>query len=250
MPGPFDSAYAHTWARSDQAQSLREIPPLARHSTYRVASGAFAELILRTLVVGCTELENRGATPADIPSKTLWMLRETHAARRAGRGLGAGQHRVAHCNVSPFGFPLQKSPVAQIDPGIDRQASHEATQFPEQAQNGSPPPTGVTNSPPHTSPPHRPSTHRPLAHWKLCLHFAPSGLLGLAEAMPGMEASAPPTRAAPINLIALPREMLPLAIPLASSSKECSLACGDIVSPFPVGRGSSAPPKVTQRSQV
>ncbi len=33
MPGPSYSAYADTWARSDQAQSLREIPPLARTST-------------------------------------------------------------------------------------------------------------------------------------------------------------------------------------------------------------------------
>jgi hypothetical protein len=166
MSGPFNSAYADTWARSDQAQSLREIPPLARRSTYRVASGAFAELILRTLLVGCTELENRGVTPADISSKTLWMLRETHAARRAGRGLGAGQHgigqhRIAHCNMSGGGFSLQKAPVAQIAPGTNRQSSHEATQFAEQAQNGSPPPTGVTNSPTgHTSPPpHIPFTH-------------------------------------------------------------------------------------------
>jgi hypothetical protein len=60
----------------------------------------------------------------------------------------------------------------------------------------------------------------PLAHWWLWLHLAPSGLLGLAQAMPGMEASAPPTRAAPINLSALLRERVPLASPLVSSSKE------------------------------
>src|SRR5215210_537963 len=41
-----------------------------------------------------------------------------------------------------------------------------------------------------------------------------------ATAARGMEASAPPTRAAPINLSALPRETSPLASPLASSSKE------------------------------
>jgi hypothetical protein len=58
----------------------------------------------------------------------------------------------------------------------------------------------------------------PLSHWWLWLHFPPAGL-GLAQAIPGMEASEPPTRAAPINLSALPREMLPLASPLASSSK-------------------------------
>jgi hypothetical protein len=56
------------------------------------------------------------------------------------------------------------------------------------------------------------------------------------------DASAPPTTAAPINLSALPREMLPLASPLVSSSKERSLACGDIGSPSPKGgtRGSPA----------
>ena len=58
----------------------------------------------------------------------------------------------------------------------------------------------------------------PLAHWWLWLHLAPAGL-GLAQAMPGMEASVPPTRAAPINLSALRREMLPLASALVSSSK-------------------------------
>jgi hypothetical protein len=40
-----------------------------------------------------------------------------------------------------------------------------------------------------------------------------------ASRMPS-DASVPPTRAAPINLSALPRESVPLASPLASSSKE------------------------------
>src|SRR5215211_5500781 len=62
----------------------------------------------------------------------------------------------------------------------------------------------------------------PLAHCLSCLHLAPSGLLGLAKAMPGMEASAPPTRAAPINLSALPLVRVPVASPLASSSRESS----------------------------
>jgi hypothetical protein len=43
-----------------------------------------------------------------------------------------------------------------------------------------------------------------------------------AQAIPGMEAKAPPTRAAPISLSALRRDIVPLANPLASSSKECS----------------------------
>jgi hypothetical protein len=51
----------------------------------------------------------------------------------------------------------------------------------------------------------------------------------------------PPTRAAPINLSALPREMLPLASPLASSSKGRSLASGDIGSPFPQRAGLVSP---------
>jgi hypothetical protein len=56
-----------------------------------------------------------------------------------------------------------------------------------------------------------------------------------AWAIPGTEASTPPTRAAPINLSALPREMLPLASPLARSSKERSLASGDmgLITAFP-----------------
>jgi hypothetical protein len=63
------------------------------------------------------------------------------------------------------------------------------------------------------------STHCPLAHWWLWLHLAPSGL-GLAQAIPGMEASVPPTRAAPNSLSALPRDKVPLESPTASSSKE------------------------------
>jgi hypothetical protein len=100
-------------------------------------------------------------------------------------------------------------------------------------------------------PPHRPSTHCSLAHWWLWLHLAPSGLLGLAQAMPGMEASAPPTRAAPTSLSALPRVTLPLASPLASSSKERSLASGDIgYIHSQKGRGQGKPRPVDQRSLV
>src|SRR3712207_5413063 len=59
--------------------------------------------------------------------------------------------------------------------------------------------------------------------------------------------SAPPMRAAPINLRALPREMLPLAISVASASKARSLASGDI-SPLLSPKGGTrglAPPSCT-----
>ena len=79
---------------------------------------------------------------------------------------------------------------------------------------------------------HLPSTQLPLLHWWLWLHFLSAGL-GLAQAMPGMEASTPPTRVAPINLSALPRERLPLASPLASSSKERLDVSWLTWSPFP-----------------
>src|SRR5215217_1449585 len=60
-----------------------------------------------------------------------------------------------------------------------------------------------------------------------------------ASRMPS-DPSEPPTRAAPINLRALPRVMLPSASPLASSSKKLSsLAIG---CPLPQGRDSSGPP--------
>jgi hypothetical protein len=75
----------------------------------------------------------------------------------------------------------------------------------------------------------------PLQHCAFFLHFFPLGLHRLSAAASPMpsDASVPPTRAAPINLSALPRESVPLASPLASSSKERSLASGDIGSPFP-----------------
>jgi len=47
----------------------------------------------------------------------------------------------------------------------------------------------------------------------------PSEHRSSAQATPGTEPRALPTRAAPINLSALPRERVPLATPLASSSK-------------------------------
>src|SRR5215212_6638337 len=103
--------------------------------------------------------------------------------------------------------------------------------------------------------PQVPLTQLPLQHWLLLLHFFPLRLQSSfspwsssswAAATPPMprDASVPPTRAAPINLSALPREMLPLASPIASSSKERSLASGDIGSPFPKDGGTKgiAPP--------
>jgi hypothetical protein len=82
-------------------------------------------------------------------------------------------------------------------------------------------------------PAHRRSTQSPLAHCLSLVHFLPASLsLGAASAIPGMEASTPPTKAAPISLSALPRERVPLESPTASSSKERSLASGDIGSPF------------------
>src|SRR5215212_12152667 len=79
--------------------------------------------------------------------------------------------------------------------------------------------------------PQVPLTQLPLQHWLLLLHFFPLRLQSSfspwsssswAAATPPMprDASVPPTRAAPINLSALRRETLPLASPLASSSKE------------------------------
>jgi hypothetical protein len=69
-------------------------------------------------------------------------------------------------------------------------------------------------------------SHLPLQHCLSFLHFFPSGLhRSSAAASPTpRDASVPPTRAAPINLSALRREMLPLATSLASASKACPLA--------------------------
>ena len=74
---------------------------------------------------------------------------------------------------------------------------------------------------------HVPLSQLPLQHWSFLLQFFPLRLHpgGSADASAPMpsDPSVPPTRAAPINLSALPREMLPLASPLASSSKELSI---------------------------
>jgi hypothetical protein len=86
-------------------------------------------------------------------------------------------------------------------------------------------------------------SHLPLQHCVFFLHTFPVGLHRSAPAsrMP-RDASVPPTRAAPINLSALPREMLPLASPLASSSKElASLSSLVIGYPFPRRAGLLSP---------
>src|SRR5215211_5822884 len=64
-------------------------------------------------------------------------------------------------------------------------------------------------------------------HWESLLHSLPKRLQSSAQAIPGKEANAAPRRAPPIHLIALPLERVPLASPLASSSKESSTPpCG------------------------
>jgi len=63
-------------------------------------------------------------------------------------------------------------------------------------------------------------------HWRSLRHLRPKPLQSSsAKAVPGTEANAPPTRAAPISLSALPLERVPLANPLVSSSKALSVVC-------------------------
>jgi hypothetical protein len=92
-----------------------------------------------------------------------------------------------------------------------------------------------------------PLTHLRLQHCSSFLHFFPSRLQpgGSAAASPmPSDASAPPTTAAPINLSALRRESVPLASPLASSSKERLVVCWLTCCPYPEGRATRglAPP--------
>src|SRR5918997_1817205 len=79
-------------------------------------------------------------------------------------------------------------------------------------------------------------------HWESLLHSLPKRLQSSAQAIPGTEANAAPRRAPPIHLIALPLERVPVASPLASSSKELSVVCLAIGCSLPELRGSSAPP--------
>ena len=69
-----------------------------------------------------------------------------------------------------------------------------------------------------------PPSQLPLQHCVSFLHRFPLRLQSSAEASPmPTDASVPPTRAAPINLRALPREMLPLASPLVHNQ---ATSCG------------------------
>ena len=80
-----------------------------------------------------------------------------------------------------------------------------------------------------------PPEQLPLQHWVPLVQFLPLRLqpIGSAEASPmPSDPSVPPTRAAPINLRALPRVMEPSASPLARSSKKLSSALA-IGCPFP-----------------
>ncbi|MDQ3704001.1 MAG: hypothetical protein M3437_02060 [Chloroflexota bacterium] len=68
--------------------------------------------------------------------------------------------------------------------------------------------------------------HRREQHWVLAVHLL-KGCLHAAQAAPGMEASVTPTSAAPTIRSALPLERVPVASPLARSSKEdASVASG------------------------
>src|SRR5215211_5828311 len=67
------------------------------------------------------------------------------------------------------------------------------------------------------------------------------------KATPGMEANAPPTRAAPISLSALPRERVPLASPLARASKALSLGSSFIGSILSLMGETPQPHRVVQR---
>jgi hypothetical protein len=93
-----------------------------------------------------------------------------------------------------------------------------------------------------------PLEQTPLQHCASFLHFFPSGLhrsSAPASPMPS-DASVPPTRAAPISLSALPREMLPLASPLASSSKELAPPSSLVIGyPFPRRAGLVSPALVS-----
>jgi hypothetical protein len=67
--------------------------------------------------------------------------------------------------------------------------------------------------------------------------------------MPTTDASVPPTRAAPISLSALPRVMLPLASPLASSSKVRLEVCWLTCAPIPKGGTRGSPASLTNEGK-
>jgi len=87
---------------------------------------------------------------------------------------------------------------------------------------------------------HLPPSHLPLQHCAFFLHFLLTGLhSSSAAATPPMPSddSVPPTRAAPINLSALPRVRVPLANPPASSSKVRLVVSPLTAAPFPQRAG-------------
>jgi len=93
---------------------------------------------------------------------------------------------------------------------------------------------------------HVPPEQLPLQHWAFLVQFFALRLqpIGSADASPmPSDPSVPPTTAAPINLMALPRVRVPSASPLARSSKKpSSLAIGSLL-PQWRWRDSSAPPR-------
>jgi hypothetical protein len=99
-------------------------------------------------------------------------------------------------------------------------------------------------------PPPAPLTQIAFSGQHCPLHFTPLGQTGLAaQAIPGMDAKVPPTKAAPNIRSALRLETVPVANAVASSSKECSLASLLIaLSPFPKG-GAPQPCRVTLQSK-
>ena len=103
-----------------------------------------------------------------------------------------------------------------------------------------------------------PQSSCPLGHWHTSIspgcgqvglpEGGPWGLpLCVAQAAPGMEASVPPSRAAPSNPNALRRETSPLASPLASSSKELALRSSFIGYTLSPKGGPRQPRRAVQR---
>jgi hypothetical protein len=96
-------------------------------------------------------------------------------------------------------------------------------------------------------------TQLPLQHCVSFLHAFPLRLHpgGSADALPmPSDPSVPPTTAAPINLRALPREMLPLASPLVSSRRRNSLSFVWPSAAPSQNDGARQPRRVTQRSLI
>ena len=125
-----------------------------------------------------------------------------------------GQHTLPHTCVDG-----QQSPFKQVSPDWQHALPHSSC--PVGQTTGAGPHVWSLPVPWHVVTPS--AQHVPR-------HFIRGDGHGLAaKATPGMEASEPPTRAAPINLSALRRDMVPLASPLASSSMALALVSCVIV---------------------